>query len=459
MASYVVRAGAELRDRGNVLQQNSDHVLAELSCVTCGQFVRSSHQGFLCENMHYYCSSCAHRGPWACSRCPSTIWTRTPQISRLVALVLRNELASCIYNKRTKHFDGCGLQDRYETLVYVHENRCAGRLVSCPGIVAGLRNTCRFSNRPIQMLEDHMRSCLHVGQVSSELRCEPIGSAPFARLSDKRKGLHIEIAHAQKISFHVLQTMRRFENSGSFHYTAYKHGILWTDQLGLWNPERAVGQWMPQFMCGKSISKFLIIFKLIFFENHYIFALTSLAPDDVCAGISARIRVFQTASDCELASTNTTWEFRRAAAMKKYDTTRLLPRIDWLGNVFPAHMTIKELARQPGCLVLPASTIDILAHYRKQQLCEVLVDLEFSKNNLTQQDLCVVDDKTEPALAADLFDIPLCTLVNGITPRRDPQDLLQDGNSDPDTRDISTSDAIIQEASDFMGKSLTCRSH
>jgi hypothetical protein len=209
-------------------------------------------------------------------------------------------------------------------------------------------------------------------------------------------------------------------------------------------------------MSGETVNKFLIIFRLLFFENQYIFAVTSFAPDDVCARMSARIRVFQTLSarslgiERDLAST--TPELRRAVAIANYDKTRLMPRIDWLGNVFPAHLAIPfdtKLNLQSGCLVLPASVIHRLGDQNPGvRLCEVLVDLEFSKKDLNQQDTCVIDDRSEVFLPANLLEVPRCPLIRGVTPLHDQRALLQDEGSNPQTRD--SSDAIIQESTEFM---------
>jgi hypothetical protein len=163
MNSSVSRAGSELRARDYVLQQNTNRVLAELRCIDCSQFMRNPDNGFICKNNHYCCNSCVKD---ACSQCRCTEWTSPTQISRLAALVLHNELTSCIY-KKTRHFEGCPLKDRYNTLVGVHEKRCSGRLVSCPGALH-VSTGCNFTNMPILMITDHMNQCVNVGKVSSK---------------------------------------------------------------------------------------------------------------------------------------------------------------------------------------------------------------------------------------------------------------------------------------------------
>jgi hypothetical protein len=244
--------------------------------------------------------------------------------------------------------------------------------------------------------------------------------------------------------------MSRVNDSGSFHFTACQDDNLTPER------ERDSGLWPPQLMSGETVNKFLIVFRLHFFENRYIFAVTSFAPEALCARISARIRVFQTisgrGSDIQRDITSTNPELRRAAAIANYDKTRLLPRIDWLGNVFPAHLEITELAKQSGCLVLPAAVVHRLRDLHPgDRLCEVLVDLKIFKKDLTQQDLCVVEDRSEVILPADPLEVTLHPVVSRIKPRSDPRYLLQDGVSESDPQTQEYSDAIIQEDSYMMG--------
>jgi hypothetical protein len=162
-------------------------------------------------------------------------------------------------------------------------------------------------------------------------------------------------------------------------------------------------------MSGAIASKFLLIFRMIQLDEYlFIFAVTSFAPDDVCAGLSAQIRVFQTMSpavwparwerdsDSEDSadSIDTTPNCLYDAAIENYNKTPLLPRISWRGNVYPAHLDKTELALLPGCLKLPASVIHQLRDHHKDgtRLCEVLIDLEVSENVLNQQDNCAIED-------------------------------------------------------------------
>jgi hypothetical protein len=199
--------------------------------------------------------------------------------------------------------------------------------------------------------------------------------------------------------------MNQPDNRGSLHFIAYKEDPAWLNRRIPTKYNYIVAEWNPHLITGTRIDKFLLVFKFIRYCEQYIFAVTSFAPDDVCTGISARIRVFQTASadrnSIELGSTNTTPECLRATAIEHYNKNRLLPRIDWLGNVFPAHLTINDLSLHPGCLVLPASVVHRLGNLHPgDHLCEVLIDLEFSDRVLNQQDNCIMVNIAEVCLFA-----------------------------------------------------------
>ena len=168
MTSSVVSVGSDLCDRSEVVQQNTESVLAQLRCPVCLHFVRRKTKGFLCKNKHYCCNEC-RQSVTNCPVCRSTTWTEGPPTNALIGeFILRHELTTCIYDKISDRFEGCTLESSYETLINVHEKRCSGRLVTCPGRFSSTRD-CNFINRPIQKLSRHMREdCPNIGRVSYE---------------------------------------------------------------------------------------------------------------------------------------------------------------------------------------------------------------------------------------------------------------------------------------------------
>jgi hypothetical protein len=405
-------ADSDLRGRGGeVVQKNSESVLAQLRCPVCHHFVRREKEGQLCENKHYCCEDCARSQP-SCPVCRSIHWTDCPPTAALIGeVVLRNELTSCIYDKKTTHFEGCTLEARYETLVDVHEKRCSGRLVTCPGRAIGAAE-CNFSNRPIQKLAEHMRAnCPHIGLVS------------YWRLSSRSLNSTYYLS-----VFAMLQTMRQYDDMGSFHYTACKNPQDPRQNTCLSADE--IERWPPQWLTGNTISKFLVVFKLILFCGRYIFAVTSFAPKDVCARMSARIRVFQTPRDGEssvelsgkhsdLGVHTGMGELLRNKASHRFNLTRVLPRLEWMGNVVPAGMTESQLDKDPGSLRIPASVIHRLgSQHSLNQLCEVLIDITFSDQLLTQRmEYVVIDDQTAAGPASSNRNVPRHPGAAGGQPR------------------------------------------
>jgi hypothetical protein len=155
MTSSVVSVDSNFCDRSDVVQQNTEDVLAQLRCPVCLHFVRREIKGYLCKNKHYCCNEC-QQSVTHCPICRTTTWSTCPPTNALLGeFILRNELTTCRYDKRTNQFEGCTLESRYETLVEVHEKRCSGRLVTCPGIGIG---GCNFLKRPIQKLSNHMKN-------------------------------------------------------------------------------------------------------------------------------------------------------------------------------------------------------------------------------------------------------------------------------------------------------------
>jgi hypothetical protein len=163
MTSSIVSVDSDLCDRSDVIPQNTERVLAQLKCPVCLHFVRREIEGQLCENNHYCCNAClpSRRN---CTLCQSTTWIECP--SNISLVILHDEITSCIYENKTQYFEGCGVKDRYETLVDGHEKRCSGRLVTCPGRSISIMN-CDFDAQPIQKLAKHMRViCPYIGRVS-----------------------------------------------------------------------------------------------------------------------------------------------------------------------------------------------------------------------------------------------------------------------------------------------------
>jgi hypothetical protein len=69
------------------------------------------------------------------------------------------------------------MKTRYETLINVHEKRCSGRLVTCPGLGKGNNLLCHFDKQPIQNLLEHMKQCIHVNKVKYYIRCKTVAIA------------------------------------------------------------------------------------------------------------------------------------------------------------------------------------------------------------------------------------------------------------------------------------------
>ena len=166
MTSSIVSVDSDICDRSEVVQQNTESVLAQLRCPVCLHFVRREKRGVLCENKHYCCDECTLSQP-SCIVCRSTTWSTCPPSTSLIGeVVLRDEITNCIFTKKTRHFEGCSLKGRYETLIDVHEKRCSGRLVTCPGRSISIME-CDFGEQPIQKLAEHMRIiCPYMGRVS-----------------------------------------------------------------------------------------------------------------------------------------------------------------------------------------------------------------------------------------------------------------------------------------------------
>ena len=169
--SSIVRTGSDVRDLDELAQQNRGSVLAQLRCAVCLHFVRRERQGVLCENSHYCCKECLPVCQHICSVCLNTTWTSRSPITSLIGEILRDEITVCIYEKKTSRYEGCGLKTRYKTLIDVHEKRCSGRLVTCPGF-RNARVLCFFYKQPIQNLLEHMRQCMHLSKVRYDLRCK-----------------------------------------------------------------------------------------------------------------------------------------------------------------------------------------------------------------------------------------------------------------------------------------------
>jgi hypothetical protein len=204
--------------------------------------------------------------------------------------------------------------------------------------------------------------------------------------------------------------MRQYYNDrGCFHYMPAKnpkHPHQKTCLSTLHDLER----WTPQFLTGETIGKFLIIFRLILYCKDYIFALTSFAPEEVCARMIAQIRVFQTTGSSiveqaamlptdrdNLGQGEDDWK----DASARYHQTKLLPTLEWKGHVVPTGLSAHELHKDPRILKIPISVIHRLGDQNPEgpRLCEVLVDITFTDPLMNQRDYCVTEDKTATGIA------------------------------------------------------------
>jgi hypothetical protein len=170
-----------------------------------------------------------------------------------------------------------------------------------------------------------------------------------------------------------------------------------------------IERWPPQFLTGETIGNFLVVFKLILYNDQYIFAITSFAPKDVCARMAARIRIFQTTGSSNVDTTSNVASIQEGLnqgpflwqdASTRYHQTKLLPRLEWTGNIVLADMTDSQLDKDPRVLRVPASVIHRLGNQNSgNRLCEVLVDVTLSDPLTSQRDYCVVDDQTPTGMA------------------------------------------------------------
>lgn len=202
-----------------------------------------------------------------------------------------------------------------------------------------------------------------------------------------------------QFTFSLLQTIRDYDNSGVFHYIPYKNPEN-PCQITCLKDSNTRVSWSPQLLTGDTVDKFLVVFKLVLYRDMYIFAITSFAPKNVCALMSARIRVFQTTGNSSsLDMTPNVTSVQNASA--RYHETKLLPRLEWMENIVPAGMTYYQMDKDPRVLKVPISFLDRLGNQNQGNcLCEVLIDITFSDPLMTQRNYCVIDDQTSTGVAA-----------------------------------------------------------